>query len=499
MGLGKTLQAISALCYVLDKSPSAPTIILAPKSALYQWASEFEKFTVGITPVVVSGDRAKRKKAYAQYFGSKDLVITPRVLIMTYDTLVQDWTQGSEIVITGNKKTLTRGLLDGYTYEIKDLTVIADEASALKNNSSKRWKVVNLLAQRATRFWGMTATILKNNLMEGFCIFKIVHPDLFGTKTNFMDNYCITRRLRMGNREVPIVVGYKNLEGFRAKIDPYFLGRQKHEVSTELPTLITREHTFPLSTAEDLKYKEALEGILELGNGEVKDYSETAALTSLIYAQKVVDSLTLLKYEEGDTILGSGDFEKIDVFSKEAALLDLLTGEYEGCQVVVYTKFESHVARLESLAAKAKIKTSKITGKVKDKDREKAKKDFQEGKVQVIFITDAASEAVNLQQAEAMIFYNSPWSWGQYLQVLGRMIRIGSPHSGVVAVHLVGTRANGKPTIDRHVLKLLSTKKTFIEQVLGVSTKGALDFQSEKSKNGGSDTKELIKEILRDV
>lgn len=513
MGLGKTCQVIAALCYIFDKNPKTPVIIFTTKSTLFQWASEFEKFTTNIRAVVVTGSQARRKKLYEKYFqglkegtGEVDILNPgveasgPQVLVMGYDTLVRDWKQGAEVTKVGNKTSLSRGYLDAMTLDLKDLTLVCDEAAALKNPSSQRSETFKILSSRATRAWGLTATLLKNNLMEGFGIYRALVPDLFGTKTSFMDFYCHTRKIRRGMREVPIITGYKNLESFRQRIDPYFLGRQKQEVSKELPALITKEITFELTEAEHLKYKEALNGILELGDGTVKDYSETKAMTSLIYAQQVVDSLTLLKFKEGDTVLTPTLEEASlgDVSSKEAALLDLLTEDFDGEKVIVYTRFASHVPRLQALATKAGVKNVCITGSVKDKDREKAKKSFQEGDAQVIFITDAATEAVNLQKASAMIFFNSPWSWGQYMQGLGRMIRIGSPHSGVVAVHLVSKRPGGRHTIDHHVLKVLKSKKGLIEQVLGEGTVGALDFSSTTA-GAEVGTKELLLQLKMDA
>ena len=94
-----------------------------------------------------------------------------------------------------------------------------------------------------------------------------------------------------------------------------------------------------LSPQEDAKYQEALAGLLELGDGDQKDYRETRELTSLIYTQEVVNSLALLKFEEGDT-----QFEGKS--AKEQALLDLLTEEFDGEKVIVYTRFEKLVGRL---------------------------------------------------------------------------------------------------------------------------------------------------------
>ena len=52
----------------------------------------------------------------------------------------------------------------------------------------------------------------------------------------------------------------------------------------------------------DAKYAEALSGVLSLGDGDVKDYSDHKTLVSLIYCQKTVDSMSLLQYDSGDLI-----------------------------------------------------------------------------------------------------------------------------------------------------------------------------------------------------
>ena len=164
-----------------------------------------------------------------------------------------------------------------------------------------------------------------------------------------------------------------------------------------------------LSKVEERKYAEALSGILELGDGEFRDYKDTKQLTSLIYIQEICNSLALLKFEEG----GGAGFEGRS--SKEAALVDLLSEEFDGEKVIVYTRFASHIPRLQAILSKEGIKSVSISGSLSDKDRKKAQDQFQDlsSKVKIIIITDAGSEAINLQAASAMILFDSPWSWGQ--------------------------------------------------------------------------------------
>jgi hypothetical protein len=75
------------------------------------------------------------------------------------------------------------------------------------------------------------------------------------------------------------------------------------------------------------------------------------------------------------------------------------------------------------------------------------------------------------------------------------MVRIGSPHKGVLAFHLMakrpkGTTAAGK-TIDHHVLSLLRKKKSFIDKILGESAKGTLKFEKEE----GTTLQQLVKSM----
>jgi intein/homing endonuclease len=479
-----TLQALGAMCYLWERDPQTKVMVVCPKSAIRQWASEVDRFTTGVKVFVATGTPQARVKAYnewASYDG-------PALIVMNYHSLVKDWDHGikKEPPEPGAKKgtqpKLGKGVLDDLTSKIPSLTVVLDEATAFKNPSTKTHQTARFLSEKAKRVWGLTATLLKNNLMEGFGIYKVIRPQTFTSKTRFMDDFCVTELQRIkGGIKVPIVVGYKNLTTFRSTIDPFFYGRPKHLVSTELPALTTREVLCELSPAEDRKYAEALQGVMLMGNGDLKDYQDTKDLTALIYCQQICNSLALLKFEDGDEIGEGVAFEGKS--AKESALVDLLGEEFEDEKVIVYTRFEKLVTRLQGILTKEGIKSVRITGAENDKARKKAQDAFQDAKnpVRVVFITDAGSEAINLQAAGAMIFYDTPWSWGTYVQLLGRMIRIGSVYQNVFAVHLVAERPNqtGKKreTIDHKVIAKLRNKKGFIDQIIGEAAVGALRFE----------------------
>jgi SNF2 family DNA or RNA helicase len=504
-GLGKTIQMLGSLCYLWEREKDNRVIVVTPKSATRQWASEVNRFTTGIKVFIVSGKLEERKatwEAWAKYNGPDK-----PLLIVNYHLLIRDWDYGQKVALNDkgkpDPKRVTPGLVDGLTRQLKNLVTIYDEATAFKNTSTKTWQTCKFLSERSHRCYGLTATLLKNNLMEGFGIYKVIYPTMpgFTTKTAFLNEFCVTKLQPVrGGRKVPIVVGYRNLQRFRDIIDPYFLGRPKHQVSDELPTLITKEITCELGEAEAAKYQEALSGVLELGDGEIKDFEEHKAFVSLIYCQQVVNSLTMLKFSGGDEVLaGIYKDEGIKVKelgAKESTLVELLSEELDGEKTIIYTRFASLVPRLQEVLYRYNIPSVAITGKQNDKQRQAAQEQFQDmqSDIKVIFITDAGSEAINLQAASAMVFYDAPWSWGNYVQLLGRPIRIGSVHQHVVVYHLVSERpadtAKERHTIDRYVINLLEKKKDLIDKVIGEAAVGALTFEK-----GESTTRELVRKM----
>lgn len=435
-GLGKSLMGIASCCYVWAREPKTKAIILTNKSVVGQWALEFEKFCApgGIKVLACTGTPGQRQKIYKEFEHSSG----PTVLIMGYATarkdikFIQSW---------------------------KDYVLITDEATAYKNPSTQTYQVVRHLSQQASRVWALTATLIKNTLIEGYGIYSILVPGLFPTSKNrFMNEYCMTRLQPIpgSRRQIPVIIGYRKeqITRFRDKIDPYFLGRAKFEVAQELPVLTIREHKCGMSHEQLVKYREALAGLL--GKDRTDEEVETTKLTALIYCQQIVDHPELVECD--------GNSEKMD------DLFDMLTeGDLVGEKVVVFSRFRKMVDVLERESKKHKVTSVRVTGNEDEDQRREAMRKFQDptSDVQVCWITEAAKEGINLQAAKALVFYDSPWSAGDYLQILGRIVRIGSQHDRCYAIHLVA-----RGSIDVRVMGVLRKKMGLIEQVMGKRLKG---------------------------
>lgn len=399
-----------------------------------------------------------RKPVYDEFFGCED---GPQFLIMNYHTLVADWTQ------------MLKRPLEGVPFG-----VIFDECQAFKNPQTKTHTVSKDVGRHANRVVGLSATPLKNCLIDMYGIYKVVVPKLFTSKTKFMDRYCMvemqTVYVQGKRRQVPNITGYKNLRAFKVAIDPFYLGRAKHQVSDELPALTTMLQYVEMTPAERRLYREIRRGELELHGQAV----EVNHLTALIRFQQAVDSMCVLGHD--------------GMSGKELELLRLLDEQLSG-KIIIFSRFRTVVLRLQQLVEEKGIRTTAIHGDITSSEqREVNKQLFQDPNsgVDIIFLTTAGSSAINLQAAATMVFYDSPWSWGDYLQLIGRMIRIGSGHAKVVALHLVSVMdlesledSDRTPTIDEHVLNILTPKKGLFEAVLGKAELGALEFAESEGGN----------------
>lgn len=457
-----TLQSISALCYLWERTPDLKVIILTSKSSVEQWAGEFHKFTKGVTPFVSRGSPVQRRKVREAFWEASG----PTVLVMGYRTAVQDFAELQD--------------REGYI-------LVTDEAAAYKNHETQVHQVCKYLSSKADRTWALTATLIKNNLIEGWGVYNVLVPGLFGSRNHFLNEYCITRMqvLPGTRRQVPVIVGYRqrDIEAFRKRIDPYFLGRPKFEVASELPPLVTRHVKVGMTKLQEAKYREALEGLLLVGEktGQVEE-KEVTKLTAVTYCQQIVNHPELIGVD--------GESEKLD------ALLDLVSngGELDGEKVIVFTRFRKMVDIMVPALKKQGVRAVRITGAEDERGRKTSQDSFQDPKsdAMVCCITTAAAEAINLQAAKALIFYDTPWSAGDYLQILGRMIRIGSTHDRCYAIHLVT-----EGTIDDRVVKVLTKKMGLVESVLGKRIKGETD--TSLTVDATNDLSDLFASLLTDA
>lgn len=438
VGTGKTISTIGALAKLWDRDPQLKVIICTTKSTAKQWESELHRFLKEVNVFVAVGTAAKRQIQLERFVGNTRY----GVLIYTYGSLAKDFTTLQD--------------WGGYL-------LICDEATAFKESKTQIHQIIRHLSIRADRAWGLTATLIRNNLYEGYGVFRCIFPGLFSdSPSRFIAQYCLTQLIPIGRgRKAPRIVGYApdQVEAFKEQIEPYYLGRSKRDVAHDLPQVIPVVIEIPLTNPEWDLYREARAGTLQVVSPQNKTDKPPTKMTILIRCQQVVNHPGLIGSEVES--------------SKLNLLLEYLTeGDLANpqVQVIVFSRFKQLVIDHIEPALRAKhISVCRITGDDNPEERERSKVAFQTGKAKVILITSAGGEGVNLQAASVIVFFDSPWSAGEYAQVIGRMCRIGSVHDRVVAIHLVAqppSSVRSSDTIDGYTMKVLQTKMDLFEKVL---------------------------------
>lgn len=500
VGVGKTLQMITAFAYRLMVTPNLKLLVVTAKSAMEQWKEEFEKFCVGITVHVLTHKYGKVKDK--EEYGHVEELKARGVKYKTLTGLAARTAQYNSVkahVFICNYHAVQDDYIALAKNRMPLFQFAMDEIQEIKNDKTKTWFGANEISSQASFVYGMSATLIKNRLEEAYNIYKVVVPGLFPGKIKFFADYTVRKKMslwRKGKKRFfNKVVGYQNLAKFKDLIDPYFLMRRTRDVASELPQLISRKISLEMSDDQEQLYKKALSGELYQRLIKEKYFKYEQMLDSKIdRTEKEQKTYDLLKkaYDESLTkdgltknkiaalsycqlvSNGPGWLGEEGESSKETEFKRLFDQELSEEKTIVFTRFKSGIKRLTPILDSLGIKHVQITGDDDVKARNESKKKFQDlgQDYKVIFITQAGSAAINLQAAGVILYYDTPWSYGDLYQSIGRAQRIGSIREHILLLHMVN-----KKTIDEHVLKILEGKKDLIGEIIGDIAEGAIEFK----------------------
>jgi len=488
VGLGKTISAIVGSAYHLHKRPGMKVIVFGTKSTTYQWQSEYENFST--LKVEVLQDKYKKKKgSEARLEQIEDLFNGDTdVLVCKYSSLVGrrrtiegEFDQDGNPVNEGQKEETSPEVLALVALMKKygdRLILITDECQKFKSTTSQNRKMILKIQPYIAAIWAMTATVIQNSLDEFYSIAVAIGIRPFGPMKPFRSEFCIYRQVHVGKGIYKDQLeGYKNVKKFKEGMRPFYYGRSQAQVKEPLPKLSTIYHPVDLD-----KYQSKLilhdiplgEYILPPmvkkdvhGDLYEKERDPDNAMTMLAVTQMIANHPCLLEKHDLKA------FHTKNLSPKEEVLLDLLEGDLAGEKVIVFTKFRTWIDRFEAITKNGHFtdrKFLRITGAENEKQREINKQLFQnDPNYNLLFINTAAAEGVNLQQAAHMVLLDAPWSWGVLIQLVGRMVRMASPHSACT-LHVVPA----KGTIDEYAIDTLKGKGELFETILGESYSAGL-------------------------
>ena len=194
MGLGKTIQILAMLAGRPRKSVG-PSIVVVPKSLVWNWQEEAARFVPDLRLIAhVGPDRAMDAQTLRRNLQKADLLVT------TYGLLRKDV---------------------GFLREIEMDYVILDEAQAIKNADSESAKAARLL--RGQHRLALSGTPIENHLGELWSLIEFLNPGMLGTARAFAQT-------ASARRPEP-----QTLALLSRALRPFILRRTKEEVAPELP------------------------------------------------------------------------------------------------------------------------------------------------------------------------------------------------------------------------------------------------------------------------
>ncbi len=210
MGVGKTAQVLAVL-ESRRAEGKGPSLVVAPKSLMFNWRVESARFTPRLRVLEHTG-LARDVELIAKH----DLVLS------TYGTLLRDAPQLAEIE---------------FDY------VVLDEAQAIKNASTASAKAVRLL--RGAHRLALSGTPVENHLGELWSLFEFLNPGMLGEAK--------VLKLAGGLARNPSEEARRLLA---QALRPFILRRTKQQVARELPAKTEQTIFCELEATERKQYDE---------------------------------------------------------------------------------------------------------------------------------------------------------------------------------------------------------------------------------------------------
>ncbi len=403
MGLGKTLQTLCAI--------EGRTLVVCPKSVVFNWADEIKKFRPGLTSAIYHGPR-------------RTLDRTADVIITTYAVL----------------------RLDEDILEKEDWAcLVIDEAQAIKNPDSQIARAAYGL--RGDFRVALSGTPVENRLEELWSLLHFTNRGLLGGRRDFDERW-----------SRPIANGTEGAaEALRKKVRPFVLRRLKREVAPELPPRTDQLLYCELEDSERNVY-DAVKAATR--NEVVKKLSEgggvLAALEALLRLRQAACHPSLVP---GQSAATSSKVERLLESLEEAAA--------DGHKSLVFSQWTSFLDLVEPHLEKAGIGFVRLDGSTRDRAGVVAEFQSASGPPVMIISLKAGGTGLNLTAADHVYLLDPWWNPAVEDQAADRAHRIGQDKP--VLVH----KLVAKDTVEEGILALQQKKRSLADAALGGADRAA--------------------------
>lgn len=432
VGTGKTLHAAGLFAMMRqygEMDRGARFLIVARSPALLQWQAELNRVLPTTSVEVAAGPKKRRQERYCAPW--EIMLIGPQMLLNDYELLEQ--------------------------YDLAAL--VCDDVDALRNRRNQTSYVLKRIARRTPRCVVMTGTPLQKKLHE---IHSVLEPvggrGVFGSEQAFMKRYVRTEPVSVYNNRtgrrmiVKQVVGYHNLDEFKALVAPLYLRRTAADIEdVHLPEVVANNVSLELYPAQQRKYAELRKGVLEIIRKEGTEIKQATAMAQLHYGAQICAGLAALGEQDGPSTSVKLDW-----------LMDTLEGDLDGEKVVVFAAYKNTVRAIQERLRVAGIGAVTIWGEQPDHQiRQRDQMRFwDDPNCRVLIGTQSIEQSLNLQVARHLVNVDMILNPSRMEQLAGRIRRDGSAFRHVYVHNLltVGTQ-------EERYLPLLEREQALINYV----------------------------------
>jgi hypothetical protein len=494
VGLGKTIEAGLVLAQLAAEG-KCRAIVLVPASLRAQWRDELqEKF--GLEAEVVDGDSVRAAER-------QGLRSNP------FDT-------GGVVICSHPFAAMHPGEVERVAWDV----AVVDEAHRLRNAYRRDHRTGQALRRALRRCPKLllTATPLQNDVMELLGLAAFIDDALLGNEEAFRLQYAAgeldeDRAADLKARLAPVVVRtlrrqvkeYVKFTARRSIVEDFAPTPEEQALYDRVSDYLRREDAFAIPAARRalfvLVYRKilasssfALAATLDRLAGSLEEKlagAECSAQADLALeldgfadeAEELFDSggaparakgaaaVRAMRSELAELRACARLARGIQANAKAGALvrgLDRCFTVAKACgwpeKAVVFTEFrrtQDHLAKL--LASKGYAVTC-LSGDVPGADRRQALVEEFRDRSQILLMTEAGAEGLNLQFCNLVVNYDLPWNPQRVEQRIGRCHRYGQQRDVLVLNFL-----NRSNAADARLYELLSQKLALFDGVFGSS------------------------------
>jgi SNF2 family DNA or RNA helicase len=406
-GTGKTLSALWAADYLMQRGEVRRVLILCPLSIMQSaWVGDISNSIIHRSAIVAHHPQASRRIEMIQ--------------------------QNYEIVIT-NYEGLNL-IADEINSNGKFDLVIVDEANAYKTVSTRRWKSLASIIKPNTFLWMMTGTPASQSPVDAYGLAKLVNPD-------GVPKFFTAWRDKVMNKMTMFKWAPKAdaKDTVHEALQPAI--RFTKEQCLDLPPVLTTTREVPLTPQQAKYYNMLKERMVVQAAGETISAVNAATAVS-----------KLLQISCGAAYTDDKEVVEFDSAPRLGVLEEIL--EETSRKVLIFALFRSSIDGIHTHLLKKGIAAECIHGGVTASKRADIIRRFQETPDPRVLVMQpqATAHGITLTAADTVVFYGPLMSVEQYIQCIARADRKGQNSDKVTVIHIEGS------PIEKKMFKALGGK-----------------------------------------